>query len=121
MRLMAVLMLTLMSACAGPKGDTGEQGPQGPSGAPGAVGATGNTGPAGQNGSTITLVQLCPGTPTYPTTFIEFAFCVNNNLYAVYSANDGFETILPPGEYESNGIGSRCDFQVISGCQIINN
>lgn len=64
----------------------------------------------------IIPVQFCPNTTTYPTTFSEVAFCINNNLYAVYSANDGFLTLIPPGNYTSNGINSTCTFQVLPNC-----
>jgi hypothetical protein len=85
-------------------------------------GSNGIPGPAGQPGTPgtqVTEIQLCPGTPTYPSTFVEFAQCVNGNLYAVYSANDGFWTYLPPGTYSSNAIGSSCNFQVLSNCQVV--
>lgn len=67
----------------------------------------------------LTPIQLCTGAvPSYPSTFPEYAFCINNNLYAVYSANDGFLTILPPGSYHSNAIGSSCTFTVLANCQV---
>lgn len=69
----------------------------------------------------ITPVQFCPNvTPTYPTTFPEVAFCIQGNLYAVYSANDGFLTLIPPGVYSSNAVGSSCTFTVLNNCQIVN-
>lgn len=85
-------------------------------GTPGAQGATGPTGASPD----WYPVKLCPGTPSYPTTFVEYAFCVQGNLFATYSANGGFTTILPPGAYNSNAIGSSCAFTVISGCEISN-
>lgn len=66
----------------------------------------------------ITIVQLCPGTPTYPSTFPEDAECIDNALYAVYSANDGFLTELTPGLYQSNAIGSSCTFTVAANCVV---
>ena len=70
----------------------------------------------------ITMVELCPGlTPAYPSTFPEYAMCVHDSnggtLYAVYSANGGFETELPPGKYQSTGIPG-CVFIVGPNCQI---
>lgn len=78
----------------------------------------GDPGPRGMDGTIITSVQLCPGTTTYPSTFVEVAFCINNSLYAVYSANNGFLTYLPPGTYSSNAIGSACSFTVLPGCTV---
>jgi hypothetical protein len=75
-------------------------------------------GPAGSNGTVITTVQFCPGTSSYPSTFPELGLCINNNLYAVYSANDGFLTLIPPGSYNSNAIGSSCTFTVLPNCSI---
>lgn len=67
----------------------------------------------------ITPVQFCPNvTPTYPTTFPEVGFCIQGNLYAVYSANDGFLSLIPPGTYVSNAIGSACTFTVLADCVI---
>jgi hypothetical protein len=73
------------------------------------------------NGATFTSIQFCPGvTPTYPTTFPEVGFCINGNLYAVYSANNGFLTVISPGYYDSNAIGSSCSFTVVAGCGVSN-
>lgn len=77
-------------------------------------------GVAGAPGAAVTPVQLCPGTTTYPSTFTEVAFCISNQLYAVYSANDGFLTLIPPGNYTSNGINSRCNLTVLSNCVVTN-
>lgn len=72
---------------------------------------------AASNG--ITPVQFCPNTTTYPTTFSEVAFCIDNNLYAVYSENDGFLSLIPPGNYISNGINSTCTFHVLPNCIVL--
>jgi hypothetical protein len=69
-------------------------------------------------GTVITPVQFCPGTTSYPGEFNEVGFCINNNLYAVYSANNGFLTYIPNGYYNSNAIGSSCNFYVNSNCVI---
>lgn len=85
----------------------------------GPVGPTGSKGDPGVSVNQITVVQFCPGvTPTYPLTFPEIGLCINNSLYAVYSANDGFLTQVPPGQYRSNAIGSACNFTVLSNCVI---
>jgi hypothetical protein len=101
----------------GPQGVAGTQGQQGSTGATGKPGATGPQGPTGANGSTITVIQFCPGViPKYPSTFPEVGLCLNGNIYAVYSANDGFLALLSPGVYESDAIGSSCTFTVQSNC-----
>lgn len=87
-------------------------------GAVGATGPQGIQGPAGVNGTVITPVKFCSQTSNYPSTFPEYGLCINNNLYAVYSANDGFLTYIPPGAYHSNAIGSICDFTVLPNCKI---
>lgn len=84
----------------------------------GAIGPTGTQGVPGQDITPVSLIQLCPGTPVYPTTFIEYGICVGNSLYGVYSANGGFLAYLPPGNYTSNGIGSNCDFSILPNCVI---
>ncbi len=110
----------------GPKGSTGITGVTGAAGLPGNDGTTGPTGPQGQPGvdgtdaDSVTIVKLCPQTTTYPSTFVEIAFCVNHKLYGTYSANDGFSTEIVPGTYSSNGINSSCTFIVTENCQVSN-
>lgn len=89
----------------GPKGDTGSDGADGRNGV---------------DASPVTVVQLCPGTTTYPSTFVEVAFCIQGNLYATYSANGGFSTQLVPGSYNSSTAGSSCTFVVVEGCTVTN-
>lgn len=96
-----------MAGCAKPK--DGEQGVQG---------EKGNPGPVGTDGRIATVVQLCTGTTTYSNVFVEVALCINNELYGVYSANGGFLTKLPPGNYSSNAIGSACNLQVLANCVV---
>lgn len=99
MKLWFIVSALLLGAC-------GQQGPVGP------------RGPSGLDGTTITTVQFCSGTTTYPTTFNEVGFCINGVIWAVYSANNGFLTEVPPGNYSSNAIGSSCSFTVLPGCII---
>ena len=99
----------------GTNGATGAQGPQGTAGTNGTNGANGTN---GTNGTVLTIVQFCPGTASYPSTFPEVGVCIANSLYAVYSANDGFLSLIPPGGYTSNGIGSSCNFTVGANCTI---
>jgi hypothetical protein len=92
-------------------GAQGNVGPQGPVGAPGSPGL---------NAQPVTLIQLCPGIPTYPSTFIEFGICLQGELYGVYSQNDGFLALLPPGSYTSDGINSTCNLTVLPNCEVTN-
>lgn len=64
----------------------------------------------GTPGTVMAPLQFCPGTPSYPSKFIEVGFVINGSVYAVYSANGGFMALIPPGNYTSNGIGSSCNF-----------
>lgn len=115
----------MISGCAG---QNGQQGSQGEAGNPGATGPVGNQGDPGlqgpdgrpgADGTAVTLIKFCPtAIATYPLVFPEYGICVNNQIYAVYSANGGFLTVIPPGTYSSNAIGSACDFTVAPNCVI---
>jgi hypothetical protein len=110
----SLLAVIILVGCGqGPAGQTGSQG------APGLPGDS-VTGPAGADGTQITPVQFCIGTPVYPSTFPETGLCINNQIYAVYSVNDGFLTLIPPGAYSSDGVNSSCNFTVLPNCQIQN-
>lgn len=90
-------------------------GGQGPAGVPGQDGGVGPTGPQGSPGidtTPISIVQFCPGVTVYPSAFLEIGLIIDGKLYAVYSANNGFLTQIPPGNYSSNAIGSACNFTV---------
>jgi len=97
----------------------GAQGSQGLTGATGAQGQTGATGAAGTPGTIITPVQFCQGTPSYPSTFLEYGLCIGGVMYGVYSTNGGFLAELPDGYYSSDGVGSSCNF-TITGCTVSN-
>jgi hypothetical protein len=71
----------------------------------------------GTAGTIVAPVQFCPAATSYPGTFSEVGFCIGGNLYAVYSANDGFLSAIPNGNYTSNGINSSCNFTV-TGCTV---
>lgn len=105
------MLLTLMIGCAN---EPAEVGPAGPTGRDGIDGRD------GQDADSVTVVKLCEGETTYPSVFVEVAFCIGGKLYATYSANGGFSTEIPPGVYQSNAIGSRCSFTVLPKCQISN-
>lgn len=103
------------SVCNGATGATGQTGA---TGAAGRDGTNGSNGTNGTNGTVITPVQFCPGVDTYPSEFNEVGLCINGNVYAVYSANDGFMSMIPPGIYSSNGINASCTFTVGANCAI---
>lgn len=129
---MMAALVTIVAACRGPQGvqgplgntghagtngQDGSNGTNGTDGHDGATGPQGPQGPAGHDGTVITPVKFCSETASYPSTFPEYGFCINGSIYAVYSANDGFLTIIPDGTYHSNAVGSACTFTV-SGCTI---
>jgi hypothetical protein len=130
-----------LSACGRVETIVGPSGPQGSPGVVGAAGAActvtqdatgatvvcgessvhldnGTNGLNGSDGTEITVVQLCPGTTTYPSIFVEVAFCIDNKLYATYSTHGGFSTEIPPGTYSSNAVGSSCTFTVGPDCAV---
>lgn len=107
-------LCTMLAACG--RGPIGPQGASGPMGNPGVVGATGAM---GASGSSVTPVQLCSTcTPAYPSTFPEYAVCLQGTLYGVYSANGGFLAAISPGTYSSDGINCACTFTVEANCQV---
>lgn len=116
--LILAAMLLCHSSCG--KNTVYVQGPVGPTGETGSPGEAGINGTNGSDATPVYAVQLCPGTPSYPTLFPECAFCVQGFLYATFSANGGFTTLLLPGRYSSNAVGSACSFTVVSGCEISN-
>lgn len=123
-----IILALLLCACRGPRGGegqvgtTGTPGMVGPNGIPGGLGpqgVQGPTGPTGEDGTVITPVQFCNGVvPSYPSTFPESGLCINGQVYGVYSANDGFLALLPPGTYNSNAVGSACTFTILANCVI---
>ena len=108
----------------GQDGQNGLNGQDGQDGQNGLNGLNGQDGQDGQDGtntvietpSEVVPIALCPGTTTYPNKFVEQALCINNQLYGVYSQNNGFLVLLPPGQYVSNGINSTCSFEVLPNC-----
>lgn len=90
----------------------------GQQGANGSNGSNGTNGINGTNATPVTIVPLCPGVSNYGT-FIEVALCYGGTtLVGVYSANGGFATVLAPGNYSSNAIGSACNLTVQANCVI---
>ena len=85
----------------------------------GVDGEDGENGEDGSAGTVVASVKFCPNdAPVYPSKFPEVGFCLANKLYAVYSANGGFMTEIPPGTYRSNAVGSSCTFVVLTNCRI---
>lgn len=119
---MKYIVFVMALALSGCSGETGPVGASGKNGAIGGVGSTGPAGdqgvqgPAGADGTVITMVKLCPGTPSH-SVFVEYAMCINGNLYGVYSANGGFLALLSNGSYTSDGIGADCCL-TINGCTV---
>lgn len=101
----------------GPPGAPGQDGRDGQDGAPGQDGRDGRDGANGADGQPARVVPLCPGVSNYGV-FVEVALCINNQLFAVYSTPAAFLTLIPPGRYSSQGVGSACNFTVLPNCQI---
>lgn len=118
-KVLALTVLLSLAACAPEEGDRGRSGSQGQQGIQGEQGEMGPRGATGADGQPAQVVPLCPGISNYGA-FVEVALCINNNLYAVYSANGGFLTYLAPGNYSSNGIGSACNLTVHNNCVVTN-
>ena len=103
----------------GTPGTNGTNGTNGSNGANGSNGSNGSNGTNGTNGTVVTPVQFCSADKaSYPNTFPEVGFCIAGQLYAVYSANDGFLSLITPGTYTSNGINSSCTFTVSANCAV---
>lgn len=83
----------------------------------GSNGVIGPTGPTGSPGTIITLIPFCPGVTVYPSTFLEYGLCVSGVMYGVYSYANGFLAMLPNGNYQSNAVGSQCNF-TITDCSV---
>lgn len=77
----------------------------------GLQGSTGATGSTGSTGTLVEIVQFCPGTPAYGN-FMEVGIKIGTDIYAVYSANNGFLTRLLPGNYVTTATGLNCNFTV---------
>lgn len=110
----------------GPQGATGPQGIQGipgimgPVGPQGPIGIPGLNGTNGTPGTVVTPIQFCPGTTVYPSVFLEYGLLIDNRVYGVYSYDNGFWAYLPPGYYESNAIGSSCNFTINANGTVTN-
>lgn len=133
------LFMLILACCAQFKGQTGDQGIAGtptpvysapadllqcPTGGVAVTIGTNITvvcnGADDTDSTPVTMVQFCSGTPTYPSVFIEWGLCIDNEIYGVYSANGGFLTKILPGAYLSDAIGSTCNFTVLDNCRISN-
>jgi hypothetical protein len=82
-------------------------------------GTPGQRGAEGSPGIVVTPIQFCgTSSNSYPDVFNEIGFCIDGNIYAVYSQNGGFLTEIGPGNYSSDGINSSCNFTVASNCVV---
>lgn len=100
----------------GAKGNNGSKGTNGSNGSNGSNGVNGSN---GTNGTVIVPENFCPGfVQSYPNTFAESGLCIAGQLYGVYSANDGFLALLPPGTYSSVGINASCTVTIGPNCKI---
>lgn len=133
MKKLTILVLFLFGCYQGPQGVPGAPGascsvqtiqPNIPTPNGGALITCGTTsslvlnGTPGTAGTIVAPVQFCANAiPNYPSTFPEIGFCIGTEIYAVYSANDGFLTGIPNGNYDSNAIGSQCNFSV-NNCSV---
>ena len=130
MKPILLIALLMLSACGpsavfekdgipGKDGSNGLNGSNGTNGTDGQNGLNGTDGIRGADGTQIGVVVFCPGyAPVYPTVFPEVGMCINDTIYAVYSANGGFLAPIPEGRYSSNAIGSACTFNVGAHCAI---
>lgn len=107
-----------VNGAVGHQGDVGPTGPVGGRGPTGDDGLQGIPGLDGADGTQITIVKFCPGVTVYPTKFVEIGWCIEGSVYGTYSQNGGFSTLLPPGAYTSNAIGSSCSFTILANCGI---
>lgn len=119
MRNYIIVVLLLLASCAPRPGLNGATGETGNPGAVGPSGPKGDQGNPGQDLTPVTLIKFCANSvASYPLVFPEYGLCINHQIYAVYSTNGGFLTVIPPGRYNSNAVGSVCDFTVAANCVI---
>lgn len=116
--ILVVFCLTVTACGQGPQGVAGLTGTIGPQGSSGSQGEPGQD---GLNATPVAMIQLCPGYPTvYPSSFPEYAMCVQHKLYGVY--NDGVHPLaflaeLPPGNYASVA-PQGCNLRIHGDCQV---
>lgn len=73
----------------------------------------------GQNAVPVTPVQLCSGVTTYPNSFPEFGFCINNTLFGTYwDGHNAWTAEIAPGHWSSTSSSVSCNFTVTSGCNV---
>lgn len=111
-----------LPGAAGAAGQDGTNGTNGVDGQQGTIGPSGSEGPQGIPGQSgvVTSVKLCSHLTVYPSVFVEVGFCIDHKLYTVYSTHGGYMTELPPGNYSSNTVGSKCNFTVAANCEVLN-
>lgn len=103
MKYLVLMVVFMVSACAKQVGPAGEVGPQGVAGTIGAQGVPGTP------GTVIHAVTLCP---TLGGAYPESYLTIGDDLYAVYSDNNGAHLAqLTPGTYRTTD-GRNCIFSV---------
>lgn len=109
----------VLNGTNGSNGADGHDGATGATGATGAQGIAGTNGTDGKDGTVVAPIQFCGKSHgSYPSTFPEVGFCIDDEIYAVYSANGGFLTEVLPGTWSSDGINSSCTFTVKPHCVV---
>lgn len=83
-------------------------------------GANGSNGSNGTNAVPVEFIKFCPASvPSYGN-FPEYGIKVETKIYAVYSANNGFLTLLSPGTYVTASTGLNCNFTVTTTGTVTN-
>lgn len=73
----------------------------------------------GVDAAQVSMVQLCAGSTTYPTSFPEFGTCVNDQLYGVYwDGHNAWQALIAPGTWNSTSSSVPCSFTVGPNCQV---
>lgn len=83
-------------------------------------GPPGSQGPPGTPGTQVSTVKFCNSPTTYPTSFPEYGFCIDNVLYATFwDGHNAWTAQIPPGNYLSTSTGLQCNFNVTTGCIVV--
>jgi len=82
----------------------------------------GTQGPQGATGNAnITTVQFCQNY-TSNSSYPEYGFCINGNLYATFwDGKNAWTALITPGYYMSTATNASCNFTVGPNCLITDN
>lgn len=59
---------------------------------------------------------------SYPTSFPEYGFCYQSQLFAVFwDGTNAWMSEVPPGNYISTATGLQCNFTVSNNCMVQEN